>query len=110
MNINTIVDRIFDLLDGDDNGYIDYEEFVRGCIDCDQFIDDKIIRMSFRFFDKDDNGEITFEEIKSVFEKNFRKEININKIIKDIISQVDTNNDGKISYEEFVKMMKTMLA
>jgi len=109
-DVESTVDRIFGLIDGDNNGYIEYEEFVRGCIDKDKFINDNIIKMSFRFFDKDNNGEITYEEIKSMFEKNFRKNKNIESMIRDIIMEVDTNKDGKISYEEFCNMMKAMLS
>jgi len=109
LDVDSTVKRIFGLIDGDNNGYVEYEEFVRGCIDKDKFINDNIIRMSFRFFDKDNNGEITFEEIKSMFVKNYRKKIDIEKNIKDIIMEVDTNKDGKISYEEFLNMMKSLL-
>lgn len=110
LDLESTVERIFSLIDGDNNGYIQYEEFVRGCINKDMFINENIIKMSFRFFDKDNNGEITFEEVKSMFEKNFRKNINVEKCIKDIILEVDTNKDGKISYDEFLSMMKAMLS
>ena len=33
----------------------------------------------------------------------------INEIIKDIIRQIDDNNDGKISLEEFKLMMEKVL-
>ena len=110
VNVKSTVERIFDLIDGDNNGYIEYEEFVRGCINKDKFINENIIKMSFRFFDKDNSGEITFEEIKSMFKNNLSNNINIEKSIRDLIMEVDTNKDGKISYNEFFKMMKSMLS
>jgi len=110
IDIDSLVNRIFDRYDGDNNGYIEYEEFVRGCIDKDKFINDDIIKMSFRYFDKDNNGEITYEEVKSMFEKNCRNNKNIENMIKNIILEVDTNRDGKISYEEFFSMMRSMLS
>lgn len=105
-----LVDEIFNLIDGDNNGYIEYEEFVRGCINKEKFITEDIIKFSFRFFDKDNNGEITFEEIKVTFAKSFKKDINNwEGIIKNIIEEVDTNKDGKISYQEFKNMMHSIL-
>jgi len=104
------VNEIFNLIDGDNNGYIEYEEFVRGCIDKEKFITEDIIKFSFRFFDKDNNGEITFEEIKVTFAKSFKKDIkNYETTINNIILEVDTNKDGKISYPEFKNMMYSIL-
>ncbi len=104
------VEEIFNLIDGDNNGYIEYEEFVRGCINKERFITEDIIKFSFRFFDKDNNGEITFEEIKVTFAKSFKKDIkNYEQTITNIIMQVDTNKDGKISYSEFKSMMNSIL-
>ena len=104
------VDEIFKLIDGDNNGYIEFEEFVRGCIDKAKFITEEIIKFSFRFFDKDNNGEITFEEIKLTFAKSFNKDIqNYEETITNIIKEVDTNKDGKISYQEFKSMMYSIL-
>ena len=110
-DIDNLVNEIYHLIDGDNNGYIEYEEFVRGCIDKDKFITDNIIKMSFKFFDKDNSGEITFEEIMKIFEKNFKKNQRENneKLIREIIMEVDTNKDGKISYDEFLIMMKSMM-
>ena len=104
------VNEIFILIDRDNNGYIEYEEFVRGCIDKEKFITEDIIKFSFRFFDKDNNGEITFEEIKDTFAKSFKKDIkDYEETIISIIMQVDTNQDGKISYPEFKYMMYSIL-
>lgn len=104
------VNEIFNLIDGDNNGYIEYEEFVRGSINKENFITEDIIKFSFRFFDKDNNGEITFEEIKVTFAKSFNKDIkNYEETISNVIMQVDTNKDGKISYPEFKNMMYSIL-
>jgi len=104
------VNEIFNLIDGDNNGYIEYEEFIRGCINKERFITEDIIKFSFRFFDKDNNGEITFEEIKFTFAKSFKKDIqNYEDIITKVIFEVDLNKDGKISYPEFKNMMYSIL-
>ena len=108
--MDNIIHNIFSNVDGDKNGYIEYEEFVRGCIDKGKFISDDVIKFSFNFFDKDKNGEITCEEIKEILLRNVDKK---NKCyedcIKKIIKQVDVNNDGNVSFSEFKDMMKNLL-
>ncbi len=109
-DLENLIDEIFSTIDGDNNGYIEYEEFVRGCIDKDNFITEDIIKFSFIFFDKDQNGEITCEEIKEILIKNFNKDVqSYEESIKNIIKEVDENKDGKISFEEFKKMMNSLL-
>lgn len=56
-------------------------------------------------FDKDNSGMISAQEIKEVlgFGKNMSEEA-VNAVIK----QVDDNNDGEISFEEFSLMMKKL--
>ena len=53
-------------------------------------------------FDKDGGGSISPDEIKQIlsFGQNLEE-----KVINDIIKQVDANGDGEISYEEFAQMM-----
>ena len=61
------VDEIYKNLDMDNNGYIGYEEIVRGAVSKEYFIKDNVLRFAFRYFDKDNSGEITFDEIEQLF-------------------------------------------
>jgi Ca2+-binding EF-hand superfamily protein len=56
-------------------------------------------------FDKDGGGSISVDEIKQVlaFGKNLDE-----KVIAEVIKQVDANGDGEISFEEFAEMMKSV--
>ena len=51
-------------------------------------------------FDKDGNGTISADEIKSVLGKAVNQ-----KILDDMIKEVDVNGDGEISLIEFKEMM-----
>jgi Ca2+-binding EF-hand superfamily protein len=57
-------------------------------------------------FDKDGGGTISPEEIKEVL--GFDSSTN-QKIIDDIIKEVDENGDGVIQFEEFVHMMRKLV-
>lgn len=104
------VDGIFSHIDADNNGYIEYEEFVRAALDKDKFLTEDIMKFAFAYFDKDGSGEITLNEIKEVFSKKsaiMTSEAENN--FKKIIEEVDQNSDNLISFSEFKAMMKTIL-
>ena len=116
INLDEMISSIFINVDSDQNGCLQYEEFVRGCIDKECFINDDIIKFSFAFFDKDKNGEITCEEIEDILLKSITKEKDNESeknsyidCVKKMIVEVDVNKDGKVSYDEFRDMMKNML-
>ena len=62
--------------------------------------------LAFDFFDKDKSGKLSPEEIKSVLGVHESENIDI---IKNIISEVDINNDGLISFEEFKHLMQNVV-
>ena len=103
------VDIIFQNIDMDNNGYIEYEEFVRGAVSKERFINTKVIQFAVRYFDKDGSGEITFDEIEAVFKDSIQDKSNVHEALKKIIAEVDTNGDGIISFNEFADIMKKML-
>ncbi len=103
------VHGIYKNLDMDNNGFIEYEEFVRAAVSKEKFMNDNILRFAFRYFDKDGSGEITFDEIEEVFKKNVADKKNVTQGLKQIINEVDINGDGIISFEEFAIVMKKML-
>ena len=99
------VDTIFKNIDMDNNGYIEYEEFVRAAVNKEHFIDKRVIQFAF----KDDSGEITFDEIEAVFKESVADQKNVHEALKKIIDEVDTNGDGIISFQEFANIMQKML-
>ena len=103
------IDSIFKNLDMDNNGYIEYEEFVRAAVSKEYFLTENVLRFAFRFFDKDNSGEIDFNEIKDLFSKSIEDKNNVDQVLSHIIKEVDINNDGKINFEEFSIVMKKMI-
>ena len=103
------VAKIYKNIDMDNNGYIEYEEFVRAAVSKERFLNENILRFAFRYFDKDDSGEITFDEIEEVFKQSIADKNKVHESLKKIISEVDINGDGVISFDEFSTVMKKML-
>ena len=103
------VERIYRNIDMDNNGYIEYEEFVRAAVSKEKFINDNILKFAFRYFDKDNSGEISREELEEVFKQGINDKNKIKEALDKIIDEVDENKDGKIQFEEFVHIMTKML-
>jgi len=109
-NLEEEVNKIFLNIDDDLNGHIECEEFVRAGIDKNIFLTDDILRFAFRYFDRDGSGEITPDEIKTVFFPNkIESDSKIDRKLRKIFGEVDVNNDGKISFQEFAHVMKSIL-
>ena len=103
------IDDIFKNLDMDNDGYIGYEEFVRGAVNKEYFVQPNVLKFAFRYFDKDDSGEITFDEIKELFYESVPDKNQVNEVLNAIIKEVDVDNNKKIDFEEFTYVMKGMI-
>jgi calcium-dependent protein kinase len=102
------VDKLIFLLDGDNNGYIEYEEFLRACIDKKEILNDEYLKYAFKFLDKENKNLLSAQQINSAFLVGNNKlfEVAINKVI----NELDQNEDGMINFEEFKQLMlKTMI-
>ncbi|KAH7675597.1 Non-specific serine/threonine protein kinase protein [Dioscorea alata] len=98
------VKQLMDAADVDGNGSIDYIEFITATMHRHKLERDEHLYNAFQYFDKDNSGYITREELRSAMEEHG---IGDAATIKEIISEVDTDNDGRINYEEFCAMMKS---
>lgn len=98
--------EILEELDTDGNGTIDYTEFIAASIDHKLYEQEAVCKAAFRVFDLDGDGKITIEEMRKVLEMNFVQEEFTHEMIEEMVKEVDTNNDGMIDFEEFMKMMR----
>ncbi|KAJ9169099.1 hypothetical protein P3X46_020566 [Hevea brasiliensis] len=100
----TEVKQLMEAADVDGNGTIDYIEFISATMHRYRLERDEHLYKAFQYFDKDSSGYITRDELESaMMEYGMGDEASI----KEIISEVDTDNDGKINYEEFCTMMRS---
>ena len=97
------VDTLFSLLDGDNNGFIEYEEFLRACVDKKEILTESNLKYAFKFLDHDGSGKLNVQKIVFSFmnKENKMFEISISKDINDF----DEDGDGEINFKEFKKLM-----
>ncbi|XP_020092262.1 calcium-dependent protein kinase 20-like isoform X1 [Ananas comosus] len=95
---------LMDAADVDGDGTLDYGEFVAVSIHLKKLGNDEHLHKAFAYFDKNKSGYIEIEELRD----NLADDLGPNheEVINAIIRDVDTDKDGKISYEEFATMMK----
>ena len=94
--------EIFRVLDDNNNGYIECEEFVRAGIDKNLLKNKKSLKFTFDFLDKDRNGQISVDELKEVYGiVNADDE----KAMVDLMNSIDKDQDRHISFDEFYGMM-----
>ncbi|XP_022963580.1 probable calcium-binding protein CML25 [Cucurbita moschata] len=91
-------------VDADGDGYIDLHEFIelntKG-VDSDEVL--KNLKDAFSVYDLDGNGSITAEELHEVL-KSLGDDCSLADC-RNMISGVDRNGDGMISFDEFKAMM-----
>ncbi|XP_059309775.1 probable calcium-binding protein CML25 [Lycium ferocissimum] len=91
-------------VDADGDGFIDLQEFIElntKDIDSDEVLEN--LKDAFSVFDMDKNGSISAEELQTVLQ-SLGEDCSLAECRK-MISGVDCDGDGMISFEEFKIMM-----
>jgi len=94
--------RIMDMIDGDGNGFIEFEEFMQCSLHKDKILTDENLKTVFNLFDEDKSGKISPSEIQAVLGGD--SDISEN-VWKEIMLEIDENGDGEIEFDEFKQMM-----
>ena len=93
------VDTIYKNIDMDNNGYIEYEEFVRAAVNKEHFIDPRVIHFAFSYFDKDQTGIINVSELRNVMQilnQNDKSHVDT------LLTRAEIEGNGYINYRDFV--------
>ncbi|BFG29560.1 calcium-dependent protein kinase 2 [Prunus yedoensis var. nudiflora] len=98
------VKQLMEAADVDGSGSIDYIEFITATMHRHRLERDEHLFKAFQYFDKDNSGFITRDELESAMKEYGMGD---DETIREIISEVDTDNDGRINYEEFCTMMRS---
>jgi centrin-3 len=86
--------------DKDENGIIDFREFLAMCIDVNTKDTEQNLSKLFSAADQDGNRKLTHEELRAGIALRTKKNIDDDEVTA-LIEQLDVDADGEISYNEF---------
>ncbi|KAL8146571.1 calcium-dependent protein kinase 13-like [Apium graveolens] len=99
------IQLLIEAVDINGKGTLDYGEFIAVSLHLQRMANDEHLHKAFSSFDKNGNGYIEPDELRDALMED--GDDDCTNIANDIFQEVDTDKDGKISYEEFAAMMKT---
>lgn len=95
-------EKIMKEVDSDNNGFIDYTEFLKVNLDTRKVLSSENLKLAFRLFDKDSSGAISAAELRNVLEGDMQSD---DAVWQEFIHMVDQNSDGEIDLQEFQDMV-----
>ena len=96
------LNSIFENIDLDKSGNINYSEFLAATLDLKKEIKIEHMFEAFKSFDSDNNGTISLKEISDIIKPNCEEDV---EYLKDLIKSIDVNGDGEIDFDEFLKIL-----
>jgi neurocalcin delta len=110
-NAEKYCNLVFKTFDTDQNGYIDFNEFLLATYRQESGNNETKLKLAFQMYDLDKNGAIDLQEmtncIQAIYDmigSNARQPIESAEVrAKSIFSQMDKNKDGGLTEEEFLQ-------
>ncbi|XP_055807748.1 calcium-dependent protein kinase 13-like [Solanum dulcamara] len=99
------IKMLIEAIDTNGKGTLDYGEFIAISLHLQRMANDEHLHRAFSSFDKDGNGYIEPDELRDALMEDGSDDCTT--VANDIFQEVDTDKDGRISYDEFAAMMKT---
>mmetsp|Transcript_142278 Transcript_142278/g.345780 ORF Transcript_142278/g.345780 Transcript_142278/m.345780 type:complete len:340 (+) Transcript_142278:100-1119(+) len=92
----------FEALDVNHTEEVQYSEFLAAMVSSRIALHDGLLRSTFKRFDTDNTGFISYDNLREVMGESFEGEE-----VDNILKAVDSSNDGKISYQEFIAFLRS---
>lgn len=105
-NSDEEIDQMFNKLDVNGTGRIDFTEFLLATVNYKNDIHEKELRQIFNIIDKDKSGTLSRNEIGEFFNLSGKEQADQ---LKALIDEADSNKDGVISVDEFFNIMNLFL-
>ena len=98
------VKRLFEIIDVDGNGFIEYEEFLRAGLNKAKILTKNNLETAFKLYDINERGKINAKELGNVLgggEDNIEE-----NVWQEMIDEADIDKDGEINFDDFKGIME----
>jgi calcium-dependent protein kinase len=95
--------KLFNDMDIDKNGLVNYTEFLSALMDYEKNIKHEHLLACFQNYDADNSGKINFIEFCKILRPQNETE---KKELKELYDRFDDNGDGEIDIDEFINGFK----
>ena len=109
---NPLVQRVVATFDSDGSGEVDFQEFISALsvfTTTEKETKDSKFSFVYKLYDVDGDGFISNADLYHVLKAmvgNNLNDVQLQQLVDRTILQGDKNKDGKLSYDEFVDMVK----
>ena len=98
------VNRLFEIIDVDRNGFIEYEEFLRAGLDKSKILTENNLDTAFKLYDINKRGKINAKELGNILGSG---DDNIEENVwQEMIDEADLDKDGEINFQDFKGIME----
>lgn len=86
------IESAMNVMDSNQNGYIDYTEFIAACLQSYNYLKENHLKTAFSYFDKDGSGTISPEELKQCLQsEDFTLP---EETVSRLLTEADINHDN----------------
>ncbi|EGR32848.1 hypothetical protein IMG5_068710 [Ichthyophthirius multifiliis] len=111
LNQNPLVRRVVMIFDKNKDGSISFEEFITGLSSLYSNDEEAKLKFAFKVYDIDGDGYISNGELFQVLKMmvgNNLNDVQLQQLVDRTIIKADEDFDGRISFNEFKKMVKDL--
>jgi len=99
------VNELFNRVDADGNGEIDYSEWLMTAVSKEKLLQKDKLEMAFKLFDKNGDKQISYHEIVTLLSKV--KSLNQDAVER-AVKEVDKKGRGQLTFKEFKRFMEKL--
>eukprot|EP00828_Plagiopyla_frontata_P007965 TRINITY_DN13872_c0_g1_i1.p1 TRINITY_DN13872_c0_g1~~TRINITY_DN13872_c0_g1_i1.p1 ORF type:complete len:233 (-),score=43.31 TRINITY_DN13872_c0_g1_i1:103-801(-) len=98
---------VMEQLNLDQNGELNYSEFIAATLDKKQYLNSDSLWAAFKYFDIDNRNFITNKNLRDALARSGRKYAN--QELDQWIREIDYEHTGKVTFDQFTDMMKNVV-
>lgn len=98
------IEKIVNSIDVDNNGAINYTEYIAACLDQKILNNKEKLLDAFKTFDQDGDGVIDEAEIRKALIGDNGVQMDA-EVFEEVLQEADKDGDGKVDINEFMDMM-----